>query len=495
VREEPGPALLTGGGLGALVAPDRGLVTIVDGEGGVHPVPGDSDARGSDSETALYTGPGSWWRSLPDGTEERGLLVDAFPILVVQRLGPDGSNTRLLAPPHVSAETCNRAVASLVAHALRRRGRGELDGGFGVAAGAGPLPDRVSEALRVLDDAPLHDPTDPATPKGLPLVAGVAQGTPLLLEGAPLVEVALGALAGGRRHLAFHLLARTLADPEIPPAARLLLATRWALWTGEPTRLRPFLGALDAAARAVAGSLDPDGVGVGSPPAAFPSLPALLEGFADAVEPLGNRGWTGELRGMARAAEERSQAPGGDGDPPGRRVRLPVLGQASAAPEAPAGPRPRDPALPPAHAFASPFHPSVTPRRTLHAARLLRSAVEGLLGVRPDASYGRVVLAPDLTRVAPGPDGVRHLAATGDPRRGRTHRPRLSRRGRPRYLPRFPDRRARPHERDLRAPHAPFGGAGGADGRGAGGGGDRRTGRRSSPPLPVSPGPGTERQR
>jgi hypothetical protein len=116
---------------------------------------------------------------------------------------------------------------------------------------------------------------------------------------------------------------------------------------------------------------------------------------------------------MARAAEERSQAPGGDGDPPGRRVRLPVLGQASAAPEAPAGPRPRDPALPPAHAFASPFHPSVAPRRTLHAARLLRSAVEGLLGVRPDASYGRVVLAPDLTRVAPGPDGVRHLAATG----------------------------------------------------------------------------------
>ncbi len=419
-----GPELLTGGGLAALVSAERGMVALVDGSGS-YPVPGDAEGiAGTGTGTGTgpgegHVGPGSWWRALPDGGEERGLLLDAFPIVVVQRLGQSGTETLLLTPSHVSAETLSRAVASLQAHALRRRDRGTPDGAFALEGPPPPLADRVAQALGVLDDASLHDPSDPSTPRGLPVVAGVVDGAPRLLEGAPLVEVALGALAAGRRHLAFHLLARTLADREIPAGARLFLAARWALWTGEPTRLRPFLGALDEAARSVAETPEPDGVGLRGLPAAFPSLPALLGGFADAVEPLGNRGWTGELRALARTAGERvgaspgGGAPLGGGGPSGRGIRLPVLGQAAAEPDAPAGPRPTEPALPPVHAFASPHHPSVAPRRTLHAARFLRSAVEGLMGVRPDASYGRVVLAPDLVAVAPSAGGVRRLAATG----------------------------------------------------------------------------------
>jgi hypothetical protein len=43
----------------------------------------------------------------------------------------------------------------------------------------------------------------------------------------------------------------------------------------------------------------------------------------------------------------------------------------------------------------------------------VRSAVDDLLGVRPDASYGRVTLAPDLRRIPADDAGVRHLAARG----------------------------------------------------------------------------------
>jgi hypothetical protein len=77
------------------------------------------------------------------------------------------------------------------------------------------------------------------------------------------------------------------------------------------------------------------------------------------------------------------------------------------------GPRPAAAQLPPVEAFASPSHPAVANRRTVHAARLVRSAVEDLLGVRPDASYGRVTLAPDLRRMPADEAGVRHLAARG----------------------------------------------------------------------------------
>ncbi|TVP47444.1 MAG: hypothetical protein EA350_04865 [Gemmatimonadales bacterium] len=491
-RPWQGVGAVTGGGLVARVTVDGGLREVSrEGRRGrpralaLPPVFGHGSFAGpADSGPDAFLVPGGWSRPLSEGEEEeRGVVLDAFPVIVVQRLtsgaSPTVLSTHLLAPEDVSAETRRRIPAALPARVLRRHARGEEEAGLDL--GDAPGMGAVAAALRALDDASLADPADPGDAGGhpdplgdaedgsrLPAVVAGATGSGLLYLGATqLVEVALGALAGGRWQLAARIVDAVLAaeDGQASPAARLLLATRWAAWTGEVERLRPHGEALDAAARSLvpagvvpaelalpggAPGIDPQGTddaagaaGAADPdlPASFPSTSALLSDFADAVEPLGDRTWVAELRQLARLAEaarERRGAASGaepgaasgaaSGAEPGavpaapdvrpvRGVRLPVIGSASdpAAPETVDGPAPRPASahLPPVRAFASPHHPSVAPRRTVHAARLVRSAVEGLCGVRPDAAWGRVTLAPDLRGLPADDDGVRHLVVRG----------------------------------------------------------------------------------
>ncbi len=423
LRPLDGHGLLTGGGLVVAVSSERGLVGVWEGD---QPLPlpeGLAQPAGTDARI----GPGYWFRALSGGGEERGIVVDPFPVVVIQHTGVGGGTgprTHLVVPHDLDPDTCRRLVPQLAAHALRRQDRGAVDAGFALSIDPGEggwdpgLDRRITEALAVLDDAPLSDPTDPGPgePEGRPrppvLVAGTDGAGPLPVVGVQRVEIALGALAAGRWSLARALVDTTLSDREFPDAARLFLATRWALWTGEISRLRPHLGSLDEAAHRFAnppgapGTRGPDALGVAGLPAAFPAAPTLLSGFADAVEPLGHRGWTDELRTLAtqvgsrRAAGSAPDTPGAAGERTPRGLRLPVLGQGGGEATPGPGPRPAEPTLPPAWAFASPHHPSVAHRRTLHAARLLRSAVEGLVGARPDASYGRIALAPDLLALA-----------------------------------------------------------------------------------------------
>ncbi|CAN5798527.1 hypothetical protein BH23GEM11_BH23GEM11_13320 [soil metagenome] len=435
-RPWPGVGVVTGGGLVARVTTGGGLQEVARENPGhaPHPLalppgfePG-APAEVAPSVPAAFLVPGRWSRHPSHREEERGVVLDAFPVIVVQRLGagttPTVRSTHLLAPDAVSADTRRRLLAALPARVLRRHGRGE--GEAGLDLGDSPGMGDVAAALRALDDAPLADPADEG-PR-LPALVGGSTGDRLLLVGpAQLVEVALGALAGGRWQLAGRVLDAVLepggidagpgSDAGATPAALLLLATRWATWTGQVERLRPHGEALDRAAR----SLGPGAGGGGDPdlPASFPSTAALLSDFADAVEPLGDRTWVEELRGLARGAETGREAvtrPAPDVRPV-RGVRLPVIGSAPdpAAPESddrPA-PRPASAHLPPVQAFASPHHPSVAPRRTVHSARLVRSAVEGLCGVQPDAAWGRVTLAPDLRGLPADEAGVRHLVARG----------------------------------------------------------------------------------
>jgi len=463
-RPWAGVGAITGGGLVARVSVGGGLLEVSreDPRGtprslGLPPgfeagdrAGGDRAARPPGPATPPGPGaflvPGGWFRPLPDGGEERGVLLDAFPVLVVQRLAagspPGVLSTHLLAPEDVSAETCRRLAAAIPARILRRHARGEEEAGLDLSDSPGL--GEVAAALQALDDAPFSDPADPvdpAIPAGadprLPALVGGTTGDRLLhLGSTQLVEVALGALAGGRWQVAGRILDAVLgAAPGAgleSPAARLLLATRWAAWTGEVERLRPHGEALDAAARSLAPAEHEEGaekVGGGPPPgdpdlpASFPSTSALLSDFADAVEPLGDRTWVEDLRRMARgaragpeAAHEVELRPAAEIRPV-HGVRLPVIGGAPepAAPgavETPA-PRPASAQFPPVRAFASPDHPSVAPRRTVHAARLVRSAVEGLCGVRPDAAWGRVTLAPDLRGLPADEAGVRQLVVRG----------------------------------------------------------------------------------
>ena len=510
-----GTGSATGGGLAVRISPVAGVREVIRGseslalpEGIALPEPETvalPDAASlpenrtlqeatAGPETAPFLGPGSWCRPLHGGGEERGAILEPFPVLVVQRLGPRGGGggddvgdasevapppthrpvlaTHLLAPDDVSGDTLRRLARSLSAWVLRRQNRGSDDAGFEMEGM--PALGHVAPALRALDDASLADPVDDPAEDVVGPAASHRAEDPLLLAGAgdaglvfvsssQRLDVALGALAGGRWTLAWRILEGMLSDTMSHPASDLanptdqeatggererergrgretaasglFLATRWAFWTGEVERLRVHGEGLDRAARELArppGRGAPEGGtadrGAGLP-AAFPSAGALLDAFADAMEPLGDRGWVAELRAMARQVEVAvevapgaTSAPAGRGDGARPRLSLPVVGSSSAGNPAgvPAGastdhpgPRPAAVQLPPIEAFASPTHPGLTTRRAVHAARLVRSAVEDLLGVRPDASYGRITLAPDLRRIPVDDAGVRHLAARG----------------------------------------------------------------------------------
>lgn len=302
----------------------------------------------------------------------------------------------------------------------------------------------LREALAVLDEAALgpvaddgHPPLPLSTSSPGPFILRGAPGAPPpeLLEGAGLAEYGLAALMVGRWGVTRKILtgSGTLQGVSLSHGARaplpfLLLAARWCLWTGQPLPgSSPGKTALDEwVERARTQARDEMDGGPAQAGAAFPPLPRVLEELADGLEGLGDpsrpqqfRLWAEEIRNPPPPASPLHSE---EGDPlqdrsrsPSRGLRLPVLGNpmpapgpnplSSAASDATAAdrpaPRPPRSVLPPTAAFGPLTAPAILPRQTLHAARLVRSWVEGILGVEPDAAAGRLTLSLDL-RTLPG---------------------------------------------------------------------------------------------
>jgi hypothetical protein len=373
----------------------------------------------------LRVGPGSWGRDLPlgDGSvlEERGLLPDVAPCPVIQwtlrpalpgaeshsgspgplslrirlhrsasqgvtervlSLPPEGAAVLAIVPPGASPDRTIRLVRALRARELQRAGRRSDPGEdpFGVRLDGLPLPS-VDAALRLLDEAPSG--VDPTGRTRGPYLAGADGAEPLFLGGSALAELGIAALACGWRPLARSIL-ESLSEEANPPAVPLLqLAGDWVAWTGESRSILEFRTVLDRAVERLGDSM---------PPAAFHSDFGVLTRLLEGVERSGEADW-------AEALEQRLlelQAPRTAG-----ARRLPVIGSreptegeppplgVSASPETP-------PRLPPPESFAEPGLPGTTARQTLQAARLLRSWVEGRLGARPEAAFGRFRLAPQI---------------------------------------------------------------------------------------------------
>lgn len=410
------PRLLTGSRTVALWSPRTGLQGILATGGGGTRGPrlrsGGTELPGGDSGTM---GPGTALRRipLPGGGEllEQVVLPDTAPgvILHWSLLGGGAAGLLLEVDPGVDGEgveelrltvspdspgACWLAPADAplplppdpAIQARRRGSRGsDLDGRplelFGEGDAAAGMGDRLEASIRALDDAPLDEGPDgePAPPFLLGVESHPGGDGLLLAGGSALVEIAMGALAGGRWALARAILEEVAQDPSPPALALLTLAGEWGLATGEAgllRRLRPRL------ARALEAALDAEGRPIPPPGAAFPTLPRVLERLADAVEPAGDPAWTKDLRARASRLAAATTS----------RV-LPVLG---AAPVAPAGEGARDAVLPPVQGLAHPDDPGLLVRRTLHAARLVRTLVRGTLGIVPDAAYGRLRVGPDL---------------------------------------------------------------------------------------------------
>jgi hypothetical protein len=366
---------------------------------------------------------------------ERGFLPDSAPGVLIQwtiegegppvdlRTGPPtdpGSGARFVLAPGEPATialtgAALRRVTPAAARERARAGRSHLeplrltlegtgpgrDGQAGATTGtlreghAHAIPrDLLTDAVTVLDRAACGVSGD-GRPEG-PFLLGVAEGEPRWLSGTELAELGLGALCAGRHELALALYEELAGGDAPSPIALVHLAARLVEWTGEPRHL---LGSRDALGRAVealksGGAGEADGV-----PAAFPTAMRGLDELAQAVEPLGGS-WRAELLAVRDALVTAGGVHGGSagGAPGAPRRSLPVLG-GPARPDSPPPPRPAEAQLPPPEAFAPVGAASVTHRRSLHAARFVRSWVEGVLGVRPDGAWGRVTLAPDLRGV------------------------------------------------------------------------------------------------
>jgi hypothetical protein len=358
---------------------------------------------------------------------ERGLLLDEAPILLLEwevRSGDapepptrvaflgegveEGDARRLLAHPEARARMRASRGAPYPNEAFLLRISPALAPGAPLpSAGQAGAPHPVlSPALAALDDAllgPLPE-SDPEIPGGwptredeahlLPLLRGAPTvPPPTLLEPAGWAEYGLAALFTGRWGAARAILAGWKPG-RASPLPFVLLAARWSLWTARPV---PLAGAaLDALLEAARDEArDEREGGPAQAGAAFPPLPRVLEELADGLEGLSDPSRPARLR---RWAEELrlppTSPPGTPGGTAPPALRLPVLG--SPIREERPAPRPLRATLPPPGAFAPVDAPAILSRRTLHAARLVRSWVEGILGVEPDASVGRLTLGIDL---------------------------------------------------------------------------------------------------
>jgi hypothetical protein len=461
----------TGGGLAALIHAEHGVVEVW--REGVRfselPEAELSAAKRSAVErlgaghaanrpTYLETFPGGWIRRFPGGEEgECGVLLDAFPILAVQRrAGVDEPwSTTLWAPDDVSQETCVRVARSLPAWALQRFNR-ESPGDLDVAAraiepaltpgdtadGQTPIAPRIPDveaARAIVVNASLHRPPGTSLQRAI-VLGGITPEGLTFLSRRELPEFALGALASGAWETAEWILTQALEGwledlihdptedlgipPVAPPAAHLgapasaaallTLTIRWLEWTGKVEGLRPHLATVDRWVDALLRDRDTEG-----PVSSLPAPDRLLDALAAALEPLGDRSRTEALKAHARSILVPPPTP--MAPPVARGRKLPVIGQGigqgQRQPDEDDAPPPRrqgDAHLPPWAAFAPPWDPSVTARRTVHAARLLRTFAERTLGIRPDAAWGRVTLAPNLVEAfSKAPDAPQPFTVEG----------------------------------------------------------------------------------
>ena len=240
----------------------------------------------------------------------------------------------------------------------------------------GQAVDDLDAAQRVLGDAELrYQPTQIASGHFL---EGFSGRVPRYLTGSRLVELGLGALAGGRPLLARRILEVAAYDETTSLVPLLYLAARYALSTGEPRSLAPLLDRLVHAAGATALSADPE---------TFPSAADTVRLLIRSLEPIRRHPSILALENQL----ERVAADGARTPYPGGRT-LPVVHASQPLMPGTVG-ESITPILPDAFSFA---HPSEVPQigRVLHGARLVRSWVERELGCQPDAAYGRFILAP-----------------------------------------------------------------------------------------------------
>jgi len=434
------PEPVTGGGWTAVLSPARGILAVFTAEGEpmtgpvrVSPI-GTAEAGEIRSTGPLLVGSGGWERrlTLPDGgvVVERGALLDSGPALAVEWSGPDGD-------PPPGLEVRVEHSGNPEAPPLGKEAVGGEEGTRGfllLPAGSDPsripprvLPIRAREMARygrtpgptlhlrgpgiTLDQAlPVLERTaagiDRERQPSSPFILGVRDVTPVPAPGGALAELGLAALMAGNPLLGWRLLEELAHAPDRPHLPFLHLAGAFAAWTGDLARLVTLRPQVDQAAEALLptggmGTVDPPG-GTPPPPAAWPGPLATLERLAQAVERAGG-GWRESLlerrRRLTSHKADRSARP---------RRSLPVLG--AAVPPPPDATDEPAPTLPPPAAFAPVLDPSQAPRRALHAARLIRTWVEGVLGVSPDVTYGRLELSPDLRH---GPEWIeiRHLRA------------------------------------------------------------------------------------
>jgi hypothetical protein len=289
-----------------------------------------------------------------------------------------------LCPPGTAVDRARARITPPTARERQRREGRATDAG-----GSGSRPvlfvgdserDALQPALTVLDGVPVGTTTE-GRPQP-PFLLGIEDGHPRFASDTALAEIGIAAVLSGRYDLGWAVLEALLqADRrDYPPLPAVHLAALAARWSGDPYRLHSLHRPLEPALEALAGSAEV------SHTAAFPGPRKTLQSFADAIEPLGG-GWHDEVVALLRSPPEGAATASG-------AISLPVLGREPASrPSADA-----EPVLPLPGAFAPVFAPAHAPRRALHAARLLRAWIEGVMGADADIAYGRLRLGPDLIR-------------------------------------------------------------------------------------------------
>lgn len=443
------PVAVTGGGLVAVVDEERGIRGVWSGDRVIAgelilTVDGVSAGRG----TALRADSAGWERTIPLGPAgrelvERGVLLDSATAVLVAwtladdghvappggggppaglcRLGveiltpggegearvthlnlhrseladapatgrPDGTDRDeatgvAILPPGTSLERPRPRLAPPAARERQRREGRAMDSGGGASMPALFLNDVEQDVLRsaiqVIDGVATGISAD-GRPYG-PFLLGVEDGRPRYVSGTALAEIGIAAALSGRPDLAWAIVEELMAEDGRSAATLpvLYLAVLAAKWSGDPHRLHPLRELLQRTVNALFET------GETTSPAAFPGPRQVLESFADAVEPLGG-GWRDDILDRLRSRPLGPQRRSGV-------VSLPVLGQEAAPPP----PEDVDPVLPQPQAFAAVLSPAHAPRRALHAARLVRAWIEGVVGADADAAYGRLRLSPDLIR-------------------------------------------------------------------------------------------------
>lgn len=387
--------LATGGGVVALVNLARGLVGVGSG-----PDQFDScrlPAPEMDAPISLHAGPGQWERRFEGGLE-RGLVTETGLVVVQHWSDPTGPGVPrsrvVLGPAHplwegepqTTAEEANDALKRAVVRRLRPLEARERQRALRPHPGG---LEEATPALQILDDAALALDAE-GRPRG-PFLAGIEgrphSPHPTYVAGSGLAEVGLAALLAGRFELAHALLDELLTEEEPPAIALLALVARQVHWMGRPDRLLAVRNPVEDAIQRMKAEAPSDAG------AAWPSPAGTLTALARAVEPVDPE-WARRIIDDARVLRA---GPGPAGGP----VRLPVLG-ARGPDQGQTPSRPDAPSLPPPGAFAPMNHPGVLDRQTLHAARLLRSKLEGTWGLDADAHVGRIVVAPDLPQLLEG---------------------------------------------------------------------------------------------